>query len=320
MGNKHGQFAHVKHDFSAEYHKGKKLGKGAFAVVYECTRISDGKLFAVKQIKSETMKSDDLAKIQREIEIMKTVAAGGEEAENCMNLVDVFAEEKFIYLVLEICTGGDLLNRFQTEATNPHYSERQCADIIYQLANACQYMHAQGVVHRDLKPENILYENEEEDCVIKVADFGLSTITEDVYQANLRTPCGTPAYVAPEVLKRDGYDCQCDLWSVGVIMYVLLSGYPPFYGSTLQKLIGRVVKGKYDFKPEPFNNVSEEAKDIIRGLLVVNPENRLTAEDLLANNWVNGAATDDVLHPEVQNRLATMAPRRRLKQGTAQRA
>jgi len=307
MGNKHSDYgAHVKRNFDGEYDKGQKLGKGAFAVVYQCVRKSDNKTFAVKQIKADSMKPEDVDKIKREIQIMKTVADGGEEAENCMMLVDVFADDRHIYLVLEMCTGGDLLARFQTSENNPHYSERQCADIIFQLASACKYMHSQGVVHRDLKPENILYESEAEDCLIKVADFGLSTVTEDIWQAHLRTPCGTPAYVAPEVLKREGYNSQCDLWSVGVIMYVLLSGYPPFYGSTLQKLIGRVVKGKYDFKPAPFESVSDEAKDIIRGLLQVDPNNRMTAEDLLNNNWVCGAATDASLHTEVMGRLRTL--------------
>lgn len=175
-------------------------------------------------------------------------------------------------------------------------------------------MHSKGVVHRDLKPENILYSSDHVDAPIKVTDFGLSTYVEGAWEKILKTPCGTPAYVAPEVIQRQGYACECDLWSLGVILYVLLSGYPPFYGSGLTKLCKNIIRGNYDFQPEPFQNISDDAKQVVVRCLQKQPSERATPSELLEMPWVMGEASNTEL-PEVALRLRKLNLQKRFKRG-----
>jgi len=261
------------------YAKKQLLGRGSFATVYLYTRRSDKKDFAVKVLQKKSLTDENSGKIREEIEIMKTT-----DHPNIVRLIDVYESKQKIQIVIELCTGGHLLERL---GERPSYCEAEAAKIVKQLASACAHMHEVGVVHRDLKPENILYHSKNSE-VIKVTDFGLSAHVSNAWEETLMTPCGTPAYVAPEVIKRKGYHAECDLWSVGVILYLLVSGYPPFYGSNLKKLLRRVSKAEYDFKPAPFKHVTAEAKDVIDHLLVLDVEKRWKPNDLLSNAWVCG--------------------------------
>lgn len=269
------------------YAKKHLLGRGSFATVYLYTRRNDKKDFAVKILQKKSLTDEDSSKIKEEIKIMQST-----DHPNIVRLIDVYESKTKIQIVLELCTGGHLLERLGERQS---YCEAEAAKIIKQLASACKHMHSVGVVHRDLKPENILYASAESD-VIKVTDFGLSAHVSNAWEETLMTPCGTPAYVAPEVIKRKGYHAECDLWSVGVILYLLVSGYPPFYGSNLKKLLRRVSKAEYDYKPAPFEHVTDQARDVIDNLLVLDTTKRWTPDDLLKNAWVNGlnASTDDL--------------------------
>lgn len=300
MGNK--SSANLKENYS----KKQLLGRGSFATVYLFTRRNDKKDFAVKILRKKSLTDENANKIEAEIEIMKTAS----DHKNIVRLVDVYQSKQKIQIVLELCTGGHLLQRLGERQS---YCEAEAAKIIMQLASACKHMHSVGVVHRDLKPENILYSTAKGDT-IKVTDFGLSAHVSNAWEETLMTPCGTPAYVAPEVIKRKGYHAQCDLWSVGVILYLLVSGYPPFYGSNLKKLLRRVSKAEFDYRPAPFEHVTAEAKDVINNLLVLNVDKRWAPDDLLNNAWVNGLnASTEELPTDVLNGIRQHHLRRKAR-------
>merc|ERR1712073_288940 len=189
-------------------------------------------------------------------------------------------------LVLELLAGGEL---FESVVKKRCYTETEAANVIRQVARACQYMHQRGVIHRDLKPENLVY-LDEGNTQICVTDFGLAKFVN--YEGGLmKTACGTPGYVAPEILKQKQYDSQVDLWSIGVILYILLCGFPPFVEKNLRGLYRVIRKGQYSF-PDPFwEKVSPEAKDCVKKLLVVDPDKRLTATQLLKHPWVTNTSS-----------------------------
>eukprot|EP00494_Astrolonche_serrata_P023264 UN23522 len=203
---------------------------------------------------------------------------------NAVKLYEVCEKRDRIVLVMDLCTGGHLLSRITKDK---QYCESTASNIIKQLAGVLKYLHHMGITHRDLKPENILFVDDSKYSQIKVTDFGLSKYIRCHQQ--MQTACGTPTYVAPEVLYRQGYSNQVDMWSVGVILYVLLSGYPPFYGSTLPKLIGRIKRAEYNYNPAAFKYISQEAKNVINNLLQKDPNKRYTAADLLKCEWLNTA-------------------------------
>jgi len=164
------------------------------------------------------------------------------------------------------------------------YSEADAVNLVRQLMEAIQYVHNLGIAHRDLKPENLLLEKGERGQeVLKIADFGLS---KDFSQEQLQTSCGTPDYVAPEVLLGEPYGIEVDIWSIGVIAYVLLCGFPPFYGETQKELFEAIMSARYEFPAPEWTSISKEAKDFIRKILVVNPEDRYTAQQALADPWI----------------------------------
>lgn len=293
-------------NINADYKKGAMIGKGSFATVFEFEKRDTGERVAVKTIRKKQLTNEkEMDKLQNEIEIMKKI-----RHESIVNFIDVYETAKKFYIVQELCKGGHLLQRC---GKLNHYSETQAAAIIYQLADVCKHMHSNGIVHRDLKPENILFRGPPPDNVIKVTDFGMSTLVKNAWEKNLMTPCGTPAFVAPEVIRRSGYNCTCDMWSVGVILYILVSGYPPFYGSSLQKLLVRVTKAKFDFRPKPFTGVSDEVKKIIKGLLVLDTKKRLTPQDLLDSSWCRGDSSSNIHLPQVKDRLQQIAIMNRFK-------
>lgn len=259
-----------------KYDMKKVIGRGAFSVVREGIRKATGKKYAIKCISKNLIDKKELALLEREIDIMKKL-----QHPNIIQLMEVIDTPDTLYLVLEFASGGEL---FDAIVNRGSYSESDAANICLQILEAIKYVHDHGIAHRDLKPENLLLANEPgEKDKIKIADFGLS---KDFGQEQLQTSCGTPDYVAPEVLMGEQYDEAVDIWSIGVITYVLLCGFPPFYGETQKELFENIMGGKYDFPEPEWTDVSEEAKNFIRKMLIVNSKERYTAEQALADPWL----------------------------------
>lgn len=266
-----------------KYQLGNAIGKGAFSVVIEGIRKSDKKKFAIKCISKKMIDKTELAMLEREIDIMKKL-----KHPHIIQLIEVLDTSETLYLVLEYVSGGELFDAIINKGS---YSESDAAKISKQILEAIQYVHEKGIAHRDLKPENLLlagpvdesYPKDEEGDFIKIADFGLS---KDFGQENLKTSCGTPDYVAPEVLQGEEYDMSVDIWSIGVIIYILLCGFPPFYGNTQKELFDKILNASFNFPSPEWDGVSDSAKNFIKKLLVVDPEKRYTAEQALNDPWI----------------------------------
>jgi serine/threonine protein kinase len=260
------------------YTVGNEIGKGGFSIVYEATKKSSGEKYAIKRImKNEEGVDVDLLK--REIYIMIKV-----NHPNILKLFEVYEDEEHFFLVLELVEGSELFDKIVDLG---NYSEKDAANIVRQIVSAVEYLHQNGIVHRDLKPENLLSSGEGEKEVVKVADFGFA---KNFGEEKLMTSCGSPGYVAPEVLTEDTYTNAVDMWSVGVIVYILLSGYPPFFDESPPKIFKKITEVKYDFDDPAWDGVSETAKDLIRKLLVKDPVSRLNATDALKHPWLAGEA------------------------------
>ncbi|BBM96818.1 hypothetical protein MPTK1_1g00950 [Marchantia polymorpha subsp. ruderalis] len=266
-------------DFTKTYKLGKTLGVGGFSVVKTGTNILTGEPVAIKIIDRSKYGPKD-GSLEREIQVLEKV-----QHPNCICFKECFFTSKSVYLITELVTGGELLERVLAKG---RYTELEAATTINQVLNGVAYLHSIGIVHRDLKLENILLKSKDDDSVVKIADFGLSKIF--VGAAILSTICGSPQYVAPEVLevgqKRSSYTPSADLWSVGVILYILLSGYSPFDDVSESALFKKIKKGQYSFKASVWETISNDAKDLVRGLLCVIPDQRLTASQALAHPWI----------------------------------
>ena len=254
----------------------KQLGKGGYGKVYQVKNKISGKLFACKKLSKLDIKN--LEKFQREIEIlMKT------DHPNIIKLYEIFESPNSLYLIMEECYGGELFDRILQHIENQEmYSEKDAAEIIQQVMSAIEYCHNNGIAHRDLKPENLLYlkKGSEENNPLKVIDFGLS---RRIDQKVLNSKVGTAYYVSPEILAGK-YTEKCDVWSAGIILYVLLSGEPPFNGPSDSAIYAKIRQMKYGFPPSKWRNISPEAKDLLCHMLVVENE-RYTASQVLAHPW-----------------------------------
>jgi len=272
-----------KKTFDGTYTRGKTLGEGAFSVVIEATNKETGESYAVKVVtKSKLTKEDEIA-LKDEIIVLREL-----EHQHIIRLYDVYEEKSFWYLVTEKMTGGELFDRIVSKS---FYNEKEARDVCKILFEAIGYCHTNAVAHRDLKPENLLLKSEDNDSEIKIADFGFA---KKVLTPNsLTTQCGTPGYVAPEILEGVAYDEKSDMWSLGVIVYILLGGYPPFIEQNQRELFRKIRKGQYEFHEEYWGSVSPEAKDFISCLLTVQPSKRLTAEQALKHKWMT--QSDSVL-------------------------
>ncbi|KAL3852874.1 hypothetical protein ACJMK2_016482 [Sinanodonta woodiana] len=268
-----------KASISAEYRvTNSVLGLGINGKVVECYSVSTGEKFALKVLR-------DVPKARREIDLHWRASG----CRHIVKIVDVFENvyggQKCLLVVMECMEGGELFSRIQERADSA-FTER--AAIIYQIAIAINYLHSMNIAHRDLKPENLLYTSKRPDANLKLTDFGFAKEISSL--KSLQTPCYTPYYVAPEVLGPEKYDMSCDMWSLGVIMYILLCGYPPFYsnhGAAISPgMKKRIRNGQYEFPNPEWNRVSKDAKDLIRGLLKTVPEERFTIEQVMRNKWV----------------------------------
>jgi len=265
---------------SDHYKVGKELGRGGMSVVYEGLDMKQNTRWAIKFIDKKVV--DDLEVLQREISIMKSLSH-----KNVLQLREVFETPEQIQLVTELVGGGELFEKIVEVGS---YSETDAANIVLQVVEGVKYLHDNGVAHRDLKPENLLVGGEEED-EIKIADFGLSKSFGS--DQSLKTSCGTPDYVAPEVLRGEVYDKSVDLWSVGVITYILLCGFPPFWGESQGELFDKILSVDYEFPDPEWTNVSSKAKDFVKSLLVKDPKERFTAAQCLEHPWLRESKGGD---------------------------
>lgn len=288
-----------------KYAVGKELGRGGFSVVKEGTPIAGGQKVAIKIIKKNDAGEDDLNLLQREIDIMSKL-----HHKNIIQLIEVFEDSESIYLILELVTGGELFDQIVSRGS---YSERDAAAICKQILEAVHYMHTNGIAHRDLKPENLLVSGPDNEQ-IKVTDFGLS---KDFGEATLSTSCGTPDYVAPEVLRGAPYDNSVDIWSIGVITYILLCGFPPFYGNSDQEIFEKILKAEYDFPADSWDPVSDDAKDFIKSILILNAAKRPTAAEALQHPWMIGNAPSSSLQTFKKDDLAKYNAKRLKERGRA---
>mmetsp|Transcript_16508 Transcript_16508/g.31275 ORF Transcript_16508/g.31275 Transcript_16508/m.31275 type:complete len:335 (-) Transcript_16508:1085-2089(-) len=282
-------FHHRKHyelskgSFRDKYSIGKTLGEGAFSVVKEATSRTSRKSYAAKIVtKAKLTKEDEIA-LKDEISILKDM-----RHDHIINLYDVFDEESYYYLVTELMMGGELFDRIVTKT---FYNEKEARDVCKILFEALDYCHSKNVAHRDLKPENLLLVSRSDDKNIKIADFGFAKKVTS--SKCLVTQCGTPGYVAPEILHGVPYGVKADMWSLGVITYILLGGYPPFIEQNQRELFKKIKRGQYEFHTEYWKNISPEAKNLISKLLTVDPDKRLSARNALEDPWITGS--DDVL-------------------------
>ena len=232
---------------------------------------------AIKKLPKNRIKHPE--RLQTEIDVMKT-----SDHPYIVKLYEVWEDDRYIYLVQECCNGGELFNYI---IKKKKLTEREAATIFHQLLTAVNYLHQNNIVHRDLKPENLLFANEDCDLgLLKLCDFGLAKNCVNTSK-KMVSKIGTPFYIAPEVLGNAGYGPSCDLWSCGVILFILLSGVPPFFGNTEARIFEKIRNATFDFKRPEWSSVSESAKDLIRNLLVVNPEVRFNMEQTLAHPWIS---------------------------------
>ncbi|XP_029949696.1 serine/threonine-protein kinase DCLK2 isoform X2 [Salarias fasciatus] len=279
-----------------KYKIGKVIGDGNFAVVKDCVERSTGKEFALKIIdKAKCSGKEHL--IESEVAVLRRV-----KHPNIIMLIEEVDTPTELYLVMELVKGGDLFDAITSSAK---YTERDASIMVYNLAGALKYLHSMSIVHRDIKPENLLvFEYPDGTKSLKLGDFGLATVVE----GPLYTVCGTPTYVAPEIIAESGYGLKVDIWAAGVITYILLCGFPPFRSdNNLQEdLFDQILLGRLDFPSPYWDNITDSAKELIGKMLQVNVEARYTAQDVLSHPWVtDDAVTDNNMKTEVTGKLKT---------------
>ncbi|XP_022204639.1 MAP kinase-activated protein kinase 2 [Nilaparvata lugens] len=256
------------------------LGLGINGKVVKCKNKKTKQMHALKVL-------DDGTKARGEVEIHRRVSGH----KHIVKIIDVYRNSSGhrdrLYVIMECMEGGELFQRIQ-EQPDGSFTEREAAEIMRHICSAVKYLHDRAIAHRDLKPENLLYSSKDADGILKLTDFGFAKETDS--KATLQTPCFTPYYVAPEVLGPDKYGKNCDIWSLGVIMYILLCGFPPFFSNHGHALSPgmkkRIRTGQYDFSSPEWSNVSQDAKDLISGMICVDPNARLTIDQVMENRWI----------------------------------
>ncbi|XP_068940659.1 serine/threonine-protein kinase DCLK3 [Petaurus breviceps papuanus] len=299
MAGKMPRLAEVnKADVGAHYEVGKVIGDGNFAVVKECRHLHSQRDYAMKIIDKAKLKGkEDI--VDSEILIIRSLSHP-----NIVKLHEVYETATEIYLILEYVRGGDL---FDAIVENVKFTEHDAACMITDLCKALVHMHDQKIVHRDLKPENLLVQrNPDKSSTLKLADFGLAKhVVKPLF-----TVCGTPTYVAPEILSEKGYGLEVDMWAAGVILYILLCGFPPFRSQERdqEELFAIIQQGHFDFLSPYWDNISEAAKDLVRQLLVVDPKKRYTAHQVLEHPWIKATGKASPVRLQAQVPAASELP------------
>ncbi|NXJ03287.1 KCC1A kinase, partial [Odontophorus gujanensis] len=294
------------------------LGTGAFSEVVLAEERATQKLVAIKCIAKKALEGKE-AGIENEIAVLHKI-----KHPNIVALDDIYESSSHLYLIMQLVSGGELFDRIVEKG---FYTERDASALIRQILDAVRYLHDMGIVHRDLKPENLLYYSLEEDSKIMISDFGLSKI--EGCGSVMSTACGTPGYVAPEVLAQKPYSKAVDCWSIGVIAYILLCGYPPFYDENDAKLFEQILRAEYEFDSPYWDDISDSgepsgrqcwgqdprgvgahscpvptAKDFIKHLMEKDPDKRFTCEQALQHPWIAGdTALDKNIHQSVSEQI-----------------
>ncbi|XP_050793402.1 calcium/calmodulin-dependent protein kinase type II subunit beta isoform X3 [Gopherus flavomarginatus] len=292
--------------FTDEYQLYEEIGKGAFSVVRRCVKLCTGHEYAAKIINTKKLSARDHQKLEREARICRLL-----KHSNIVRLHDSISEEGFHYLIFDLVTGGEL---FEDIVAREYYSEADASHCIQQILEAVLHCHQMGVVHRDLKPENLLLASKCKGAAVKLADFGLAIEVQGDQQAWFGF-AGTPGYLSPEVLRKEAYGKPVDIWACGVILYILLVGYPPFWDEDQHKLYQQIKAGAYDFPSPEWDTVTPEAKNLINQMLTINPAKRITAHEALKHPWVCQRSTvASMMHrQETVECLKKFNARRKLK-------
>ncbi|XP_030057576.1 calcium/calmodulin-dependent protein kinase type II subunit beta isoform X3 [Microcaecilia unicolor] len=292
--------------FTDEYQLYEEIGKGAFSVVRRCVKLCTGHEYAAKIINTKKLSARDHQKLEREARICRLL-----KHSNIVRLHDSISEEGFHYLIFDLVTGGEL---FEDIVAREYYSEADASHCIQQILEAVLHCHQMGVVHRDLKPENLLLASKCKGAAVKLADFGLAIEVQGEQQAWFGF-AGTPGYLSPEVLRKEAYGKPVDIWACGVILYILLVGYPPFWDEDQHKLYQQIKAGAYDFPSPEWDTVTPEAKNLINQMLTINPAKRITAHEALKHPWVCQRSTvASMMHrQETVECLKKFNARRKLK-------
>ncbi|XP_024011473.1 calcium-dependent protein kinase 17 isoform X2 [Eutrema salsugineum] len=283
-------------DVKASYSLGKELGRGQFGVTHLCTQKATGQQFACKTIaKRKLVNKEDIEDVRREVQIMHHLTG----QPNIVELKGAYEDKHSVHLVMELCAGGELFDRIIAKG---HYSERAAASLLRTIVQIVHTCHSMGVIHRDLKPENFLLLNKDENSPLKATDFGLSVFYKpgEVFKDIV----GSAYYIAPEVLKRK-YGPEADIWSIGVMLYILLCGVPPFWAESENGIFNAILRGHVDFSSDPWPAISPQAKDLVKKMLNSDPKQRLTAAQVLNHPWIkeDGEAPDVPLDNAVMSRL-----------------
>ncbi|CAN1750876.1 Calcium-dependent protein kinase 8 [Linum perenne] len=293
-------------NISARYDLGRELGRGEFGITYLCTEANSGHKYACKSISKKKLRTAiDIEDVRREVEIMKHLP----HHPNIVSIRDTYEDDNAVHIVMELCEGGELFDRIVARG---HYTERAAAAVMRTIVEIVQMCHKNGVMHRDLKPENFLFANKKETSPLKAIDFGLSVFFKP--EETFNEIVGSPYYMAPEVLKRN-YGPEVDVWSAGVILYILLCGVPPFWAETEQGVAQAIIRSVIDFKRDPWPKVSDNAKDLVKKMLNPDPKRRLTAQEVLDHTWLQNAkkAPNVPLGETVRTRLKQFSMINKLK-------
>ncbi|XP_037634864.1 calcium/calmodulin-dependent protein kinase (CaM kinase) II beta 1 isoform X6 [Sebastes umbrosus] len=292
--------------FTDEFQLYEELGKGAFSVVRRCVKLCTGQEYAAKIINTKKLSARDHQKLEREARICRLL-----KHPNIVRLHDSISEEGFHYLLFDLVTGGEL---FEDIVAREYYSEADASHCIHQILESVHHIHQHDIVHRDLKPENLLLASKCKNAAVKLADFGLAIEVQGDQQAWFGF-AGTPGYLSPEVLRKEAYGKPVDIWACGVILYILLVGYPPFWDEDQHKLYQQIKAGAYDFPSPEWDTVTPEAKNLINQMLTINPAKRITAQEALKHPWVCQRSTvASMMHrQETVECLKKFNARRKLK-------
>ncbi|XP_042176708.1 calcium/calmodulin-dependent protein kinase type II subunit gamma isoform X5 [Oncorhynchus tshawytscha] len=292
--------------FTDEFQLYEELGKGAFSVVRRCVKLCTGQEYAAKIINTKKLSARDHQKLEREARICRLL-----KHSNIVRLHDSISEEGFHYLLFDLVTGGEL---FEDIVAREYYSEADASHCITQILDSVHHIHQHDIVHRDLKPENLLLASKCKNAAVKLADFGLAIEVQGDQQAWFGF-AGTPGYLSPEVLRKEAYGKPVDIWACGVILYILLVGYPPFWDEDQHKLYQQIKAGAYDFPSPEWDTVTPEAKNLINQMLTINPAKRITAQEALKHPWVCQRSTvASMMHrQETVECLKKFNARRKLK-------